>query len=148
MQTWLLCCQLSGMLSKLVLCHVCKHAVKFLEASNAQYLYRSAVKLPAINLMSLGQISHTVCALNAEFVSAQQILSAETRRISCQWDSHLWRAATSIPPCKILHKNTAVLSSGSKPKTGVRRKHKLNQPEDCFNYKHSIGVRSSWGKNT
>lgn len=130
MHTWMSCCQHSGMLRKLILCHVCKHVVKFLEASNAQCLCRSAAKLPAINLMSLGQIRYTVCTPKAEFIWAQQILHA--RWISCQWDGHLWRAASSIPPWKILNWNTAVLSPVSNPKTGVGRKHEIYQPEDCL----------------
>lgn len=68
MQTWKMCCQDSGMLRKMILCHVCKH-VTFLEASNAQYLRRAVAKLPAINLMSLSQISYIVCIPKAEFIS-------------------------------------------------------------------------------
>lgn len=103
MQPWMSCCQHSGMLRKPILCHVCKHIVKFLAASNAQYLCRSAAEPPAINLMSLGQIRYTVCTLNTEFVCAQQILHAESRWNSCQWDGHLYRTASPIPPWKILN---------------------------------------------
>lgn len=39
---------MSGVLSKSVLYHVCKHEVKFLEASNALNMYRSAIMLIAI----------------------------------------------------------------------------------------------------
>lgn len=71
MQTWMLHCQMSGVLSRTVLYHVCKHAVKFLEASNALNMHRSAIMLTAITLISLGQVRHTACALNAEFVHIQ-----------------------------------------------------------------------------
>lgn len=59
---------MSGVLSKTVLYHVCKHAVKFLEASNALNMHRSVIMLTAVTLINLDQVRHTACALNVEFV--------------------------------------------------------------------------------
>lgn len=130
MQTWMPCCQHSGMLRKLILCHVCKHVVKFLEASNAQYVCRSAAKLPAINLMSLGQIRYTVCTPKAEFIWAQQILHARWNFLPTRWPSVEGSFFHSSLENSQLKYSSPVTSE--QPKTGVGRKYEIYQPEDCL----------------
>lgn len=131
MQTWMSRCQHPGMLRKPILCHICKHAVKFLEASHAQYLCRSAVVY--CHKSDKSWPDQMYC------VHTESRVHKCTANPTCQMSflPRRWPSVegsffhSSLENSQLQHSSPV---TSEQPKTDVGRKHEIYQPEDCLIY--------------
>lgn len=117
MKTWMLCCHMPGMLSKSVLCHVCKTCSRISKSSYCSMTVQVSHEAYCHDSGEPGP-DQTHCICTELYVHN----NPKSPRNFLPWDSRLWlyfHQCTSIPLWNIFNKNTSVLLSESKTQTGI-----------------------------